>query len=255
MVRGEIMKKIIVTAVILLIAALFISSVSAEPTLGGDMGTVVVKSNAEGATVTLLSINSNSAYTETVQDGQAVIAVHSTATPVDKAIVFCDGYKPAYCVIETPAKDETLTYTVNLEEIQKPEGFIGGDKGYILIAKNSPGTKVELLDASSNVLYEGTLDENGVIIFEVYTTATPIKSMRIGDEENAPAISIASPASGQTLAHYMMDGNTPTPVETQKDKPPYMETPTEQPSETPASPLGLAGIFGIFGASLLLRRK
>lgn len=216
-------------------------------TLGGEKGTIAVLSNAEKATVTLLSINTKPAYTSTVQNGQAVFEVYSTATPVNKAVVYGDGYKPSYCVVNgNPIAEDLAVYTVDLEEIPKSTG-IGGDKGYILIVANNPGIKAELLDAGSNVLYDGVLDENGVIIFEVYTTATPVVSLKLYTTENPPALRIDAPASGQTLVHYFSESEMPKPVET--------EPPVANPTEPASSPLGVVvGVFGILGVTLLLRR-
>jgi hypothetical protein len=88
--------------------------VSSSPSVGGDRGVISVTSNVEGATVHLISISGDVAYTGTITNGKADIAVYTTGTPVNEVSVSATGYQTANAAVSMPAKGETVTVNVPL---------------------------------------------------------------------------------------------------------------------------------------------
>ncbi|WNY25824.1 hypothetical protein [Methanolapillus millepedarum] len=108
--------------VFLVLLSLASVAVAADP-IGGDKGTYVIKSNVEGANVTLIDINGNAAYNGTIKNGQVSVPVYLTGTPVEKVKVEADGYTTAVVTISDgcrPAVNGTATITVNLEKKTVP---------------------------------------------------------------------------------------------------------------------------------------
>ncbi len=226
------MKKIILAAVVLLVAALFIGGVSAED---NAQAKIIIKSNANGASAALYNANGVAAHTGVIANGEAVFYV-STTESLKTAVVYGDGFKPNYLPISTPGAGAVATYTINLERVQT--GLIGGSFGFIQALTNVPGAHVELHDIDHTTVQTGVADANGAVVFEVKTTAKPVSYVYASYETESGKVSnsvwVNVPEAGKTEVVYV----------------PLAEpTPTE-------SPLGAAvGILGVLGAALLLRKK
>ncbi|MDO5843669.1 MAG: hypothetical protein Q4Q53_00795 [Methanocorpusculum sp.] len=233
------MKKIAYVLIALIVAALFVSAVSAEEMIGGDRGFIRVNCDVEGATVSLININNAVYGTETIVNGQAEFIVGTTVTPVDRVYVTADGYIPGGASVDNPAPGKTEYVTVSLE----PE-YTGGDRGFVDIRSNIIGAKIVLKDISGNEAYVGYTDGNGFVEFIVYAMGTPLKTAELtAPGWNYQSMTITSPASGQTVS-YTFPSQNPAPT-------------TAVPTVPTQSPIGLAvfGLIGAIGAVALLRRE
>jgi hypothetical protein len=224
------MKKL--TLILVIAITLVLLAGTATAAAGDERGFIRVNCSVDGAVATLISINDGDAGTQTVQNGYAEFTVYTTATPIKAVRVEAPGYvTSAFDVPQMPAAGKTVYVQANLVAVPN----VGGERGVIQIASNVDGAAVELISVNGDVLYNGTI-QNGQAEFPVYTTGTPITQVRV----SAPGYTtgtqpVLMPGAGGTSRIEV----TLTPV-----------------PATPASPIGAAaGLLGLLGAAVLLRRE
>ncbi len=214
------------------------------PTISSNIGYLLIKSNVEGANVTLTDVNGLISQAGAIRSGELNISVYVTATPYKMYGLSSNGYIPFSSNITAyPQAGQTVVLPGNLTPVT-PTPTPSSNIGYLLIKSNVEGANVLLTDVNGVLTQPGTI-YNGQLNVSVYVTGTPYKLYNVSSSGYIPySGSITTyPQAGQTI---VLPGNltpltptvTPTPPVTPCPVPTGNVTPTLIPGLKPFPNIG-----------------
>jgi hypothetical protein len=164
--------------------------------IGGNMGTIVMNSNVDGAQVYF-----DNTYEGVTSGGVLSVGVYSTGTPLKTWSVSKTGYTTATGKISyMPGNGETenLYATLNPVAPATPAQPIGGNQGWYTVNCNVNGATVMFDNTVVGTINQGTLT------VPIYTTGTPYQTYTVSMAGYLPytAPMPSVPAAGQTVTLY-----------------------------------------------------
>ena len=187
--------RILIAAVIVLLAVACIVPANAAEPVGGSKGWISVHCNVNGAQVYF-----DSTYEGRINDGVVNVEVYSTGTPFKTYTVSMSGYNTytgSIPYMPGPGETENLYATLN-PVVPTTQAVIGGSQGWYTVNCNVNGATVMFDNQVVGTITQGTLT------VPIYTTGTPYKTYTVSMNGYLPytAPMPSVPAAGQTVTLY-----------------------------------------------------